>query len=326
MLIVVPNDQIRLVTSTTAALDVHVSYVEATSPITSSASTTPGRQVTAISTATTTAVLSAPASGSVRTVKTLMVRNKSTTTANVVTVLHYDGTTERELYKATVGPGGHLQYSEQTGFGIESRVDVTGDAWGGQVIACMRDGNPSYALSQMQLAGNVAPTPTNISTSIARCELFRPAYGMTANRIRFYGVGAVSAVYQVAIYRYSNLARLTSQVSLTTVANTWGSGDITGLSLTAGELYFVACSVNATGTTAGIGAIGGTTAATTGQIQTTPGALPGGLDADSGYITSYRFQFAVTTGALPTTAATLALPAAWTGGMPAFWLDNNSAA
>lgn len=36
-------------------------------------------------------------------------------------------------------------------------------------------------------------------------------------------------------------------------------------------------------------------------------------------------QFAVTTGALPATAATLAIQAAWTGGMPAFFLDNNNA-
>lgn len=33
-------------------------------------------------------------------------------------------------------------------------------------------------------------------------------------------------------------------------------------------------------------------------------------------------RVAVTTGALPDPAATLAAPAAWTGGMPAIWLDS----
>ncbi len=36
-------------------------------------------------------------------------------------------------------------------------------------------------------------------------------------------------------------------------------------------------------------------------------------------------QFAVTSGALPDPAATLAVQGAWTGGMPAFFLDNSNA-
>lgn len=63
-------------------------------------------------------------------------------------------------------------------------------------------------------------------------------------------------------------------------------------------------------------------AATTGQIQSTPSALPGSLTVNSGYLGTYAFQFAVTTGALPATAATPAAGAAWTGGVPAYWLDS----
>jgi hypothetical protein len=53
-----------------------------------------------------------------------------------------------------------------------------------------------------------------------------------------------------------------------------------------------------------------------------PSARPGNLDADLGYVSSALGQFAVTTGALPNPAATLAVAGAWTGGMPAFFLDN----
>ncbi len=315
------SDKLRLTTSAAVNIDVHASFADF-----DGSTVTPGRLNTPISSATTSDVVASPGSGVYRTVKTLTIRNRSTSTACDVTVIHTDGTNAMELYKATIGPGGHLHYIEEAGFFVESEIRLPGDPWAGQIMACSRDGNPNYVLSQMQLGGNVAPTPTNIATNVARCELFRPAYDITVNRIRFYGVGAVTGVYQVALYRFSDLARLTSQLSITTAANAWGSVDAGGVALTAGNLYFVACSVNATGTTAGIGALGGTVAATTGLISTAPGALPGNMDADSSLISSYRFQFGVSTGALPATAATLVASAAWTGGMPAFWLDNNAAA
>lgn len=126
----------------------------------------------------------------------------------------------------------------------------------------------------------------------------------------------------MAIYKWSDLSRVSQQWTITTRANAWDSQLASSpFLLTAGGRYFVAVSANTTGTTAGIGAVGGTTAAGTGQIQTAPGAMVGSMDYDNGFMSSYRFQFAVTAGALPTTAATPALPAAWTGGMPAFWLD-----
>ena len=65
-----------------------------------------------------------------------------------------------------------------------------------------------------------------------------------------------------------------------------------------------------------------TQAATTGQMQVLPKSFPGNLDIDLGYINGAFAQFAVTTGALPATAATIAVQGAWTGGFPAFWLDN----
>jgi hypothetical protein len=154
--------------------------------------------------------------------------------------------------------------------------------------------------------------------------LFVPEADITVNRIRYFGIGSTTTIYRCAIYRLSGLARLTSELAFSTAADTWGSaGSALNISLTKNTAYFMACSVNATSTTAGIAAIGGTTTATTGRVATAPAALPGSLALGAtAYLDSFQFQFAVTTGALPATAASLAAPAAWTGGMPAFWLDS----
>lgn len=195
--------------------------------------------------------------------------------------------------------------------------------YAGKLAGAYANGDPNLVMALAQNAGAVAATPTNISTSIARCCAFRLPFDLTLNTLRYYGVGATTSIYRAAIYRYSDLARLTSELAFTTSANAWGTiGSSLNLSLTRGTLYFLAVAVNSTGTTAGVMCMGATTAATTGQIQTAPGSLPGSLALTSGYLSTYFFQFAVTSGALPATAATLAAMAAWTGGMPAVWLDN----
>lgn len=206
----------------------------------------------------------------------------------------------------------------------------TGPSWTqphfGYIAAAYADGDPGWMLQAMQRAGNIAATPTGITVSIARCCAFRLPFALTVNKIRFYGVGNVSSAYHVAIYRYSDLARLTADLAFNTTAATWGAvGNNLGLALAKDTLYFIACSVAATGTTAGVACMGGTVAATTGQIACAPQNLPGNLAASAGYLNGYQFQFAVSTGALPNPAATLAAQAAWAGGMPAFFLDSNNA-
>jgi hypothetical protein len=198
-------------------------------------------------------------------------------------------------------------------------------AWATKVIGSFV-ADPTMQTALYMRSGNVAATPNNISTSIARCSLVLPPATITVNRIRWYGVGATTGVYRVALYRLSDLARLTGELSFNTAAATWGSVDAGGITLTAGTPYFVACSVNAAGNTAGVGCVGTTTGATDGQIATAPGSLPGNLLASAGYIGTYLFQFPVTGGALPDPAATLQAQGTWVGGMPAFYLDNDTAA
>ena len=323
LLLTSTSDQIRIVTSAAVSnIQVHASYID----LDTSGTVTPGRKNTVISTATTTSIVASPAASTFRTVKLITVRNTSTTAGSTVEFSHTDGTTPVVLHRGYLGPLSQVQYTEDTGFISISSYDAPTTPWAGAVITTTMNGNPNDALINMQRAGNIAPTPTNISTSVARCETFRPAFAINPNRLRFYGIGATTAVYQAAIYRWSDLARVTAQLALTTVAGSWGSADVTGLTLAANELYFIAVSANATGTTAGLGSVGSTVTSTTGQIATVPTGLPGNMNFSQPYLNSYRFQFAVTTGALPTTAPALVAQSAWTGGMPVFWLDTDNAA
>jgi hypothetical protein len=214
------------------------------------------------------------------------------------------------------------------------RADITwaapvvsaSNSWDGLVIGAYNNGDPYRLLDMATNNGTVAATPTNITTSVARIAYFRPTANITVNKIRYYGVGTVASVYTVAIYNAATLARLTASLTLSTTANTWGSvGSALGVNLVAGTTYFIACSVNTTGTTAGLLCMGPTQAATTGQIAVLPNSYPGNLAANGSAMGAGLAQFAVTAGAMPDPAATIAAQAAWTGGMPAFWLDNNNA-
>lgn len=268
-------------------------------------------------------VVVTPASGT-RRVDWIEIVNTDTVTRTIGVRLN-NGSVTRAEKRWTLAPNKSVQWTPALGWSAQSTATAVGDgAWETQIIAALGADkcSPAQAMLHMQRAGNVACTPTNIATTVARCSLFRPPQDITVNTIRYYGVGATTNVYRVAIYRLSDLARLIAESAFTTTANTWGTAATSlGLALTAGEAYFLACSVNATGTTPGVGCVGGTVAATTGQIQSTPAALPGSLAPASGYLDGYFFQFAVTAGALPDPAATLAAQAAWTGGMPCFFLE-----
>src|SRR5262245_37901390 len=82
------TDSIRIVTSSSAAIDVHASWIDMPSPLLAGSARTPGRQNTDIVTATTTTVVPAPAASVVRDVCTLTVRNTDATASNSIQILH----------------------------------------------------------------------------------------------------------------------------------------------------------------------------------------------------------------------------------------------
>jgi hypothetical protein len=101
------SDLLRLTTSSTSALDVHVSWTDFTS-----SSATAGRTNTLISTATTTTIVASPAASTQRLVKMFSARNRGTA-AQTVTVLHSDGTNIPEVHKVTLSAGDVLLYKDE---------------------------------------------------------------------------------------------------------------------------------------------------------------------------------------------------------------------
>lgn len=126
------SDLLRIVTSAASAVDVHASWVDLASGV-----ATPGRTNTAIVSATTTTVVGSPAASTVRTVKTLSVRNKGAGT-QVVTILHSDGTTIVEVIEATLAPDTSLQYHEAAGWWVtdtQGRAAVVNFQFAGTPVA-----------------------------------------------------------------------------------------------------------------------------------------------------------------------------------------------
>jgi len=114
MILAATTDKFQIVTSAAATLDVHVSYVDASS--TTLAPSGAGKQNTAIVTATTTDVLAAPASSTVRTVLVIKIRNKHATLATDVTWVFDQNGTDFELYKTTLLAGETLEWTPALGF------------------------------------------------------------------------------------------------------------------------------------------------------------------------------------------------------------------
>lgn len=319
LLLTTTSEVIRLITDSLAPIDVHASWVDRSGTM-----ETPGSTNTAINGAAVTTVVAAPAASTARNVRRLSIRNRSGATSCTVVTQIYDGSTSYQIDERVLGPGQSILLYDDGSFLPASTGGPQTRPWYGVVAFAQGDGDPGRGLAWVQNGPTVAATPTNIGTSVARCCSFMLPFDMTVNRIRAYGVGATTSVYRVAIYRMSDLARLTAELAFTTASSTWVSiGSALNVSLAKDTLYFIACAVNATGTTPGVACMGTTVAATTGQINTIPASLPGSLaQGATNYASGNLFQFAVSTGALPNPAATLAAQATWTGGMPAFWLDS----
>lgn len=127
LLLASTSDKIRLTTSSAANVDVHASWVDLASGV-----TTPGRTNTAFSSATTADIVAAPAASTYRTIKTLCIRNRHASLACDVTVIHTDGTNAMELVLATLVAGDALHYDEHHGFTVrdtQGRIKVRNDTF-----------------------------------------------------------------------------------------------------------------------------------------------------------------------------------------------------
>lgn len=109
--LVLTTDKLQLVTDAAVTVDVHASFADL-----NGTTVTPGKQNTAITTATTTDIVASPASSTVRNVKTLHVRNKHATDSVGVTVVYDANATDYEIHKVTLLAGELLEYVEGIGF------------------------------------------------------------------------------------------------------------------------------------------------------------------------------------------------------------------
>ncbi len=126
------TDKLQVDTSSAANLDVHVSWVD----VIVGTSATPGRTVTAISSAANDQdICATPSSGTQRVIKHINIRNRHASTACDVTVVYDANGTDYDLHKATVNAGETLEYQEGIGWfkiataaTADAKVFLTGDA------------------------------------------------------------------------------------------------------------------------------------------------------------------------------------------------------
>lgn len=121
--LVLTTDKVSLITSSTAGIDVHASWVDNVA-----GSMTPGKTNTAVTTAATTDIIAAPASSTVRNVKFVNVRNIHASTSNDVTVQYNANGTLYTLAKCTLLPGEYLIGSEGTWYHYDANGGVYGVA------------------------------------------------------------------------------------------------------------------------------------------------------------------------------------------------------
>lgn len=105
------TDKLQLVTGVAGTVDVLASWVDL-----NGTTVTPGRTVTAITTATTTDIIATPGASTTRNVKTITIRNKDASASVPVTVVYDANGTDYELHKVTLAPGELLEYIEGVGF------------------------------------------------------------------------------------------------------------------------------------------------------------------------------------------------------------------
>jgi hypothetical protein len=104
-----------LITSAAATVDVNASWVDINTSTLAVAA--PGRTNTAITTATTTTIVAGPASGSVRNVKSVFIRNRDTANACIVTArINISGGTICQQISVNLNPGDTLEFVEGVGW------------------------------------------------------------------------------------------------------------------------------------------------------------------------------------------------------------------
>jgi len=107
------TDKLQLTSASAITLDIVASWVDY-----SAGTATPGRSVTAMTTATTSDIVATPAASTTRNVKEITIRNKHASGSTVVTALLDNNGTDYEIYSTNLRAGETLEYIEGVGWFI----------------------------------------------------------------------------------------------------------------------------------------------------------------------------------------------------------------
>jgi hypothetical protein len=118
------DQSLQVVTSAAGSIDFAASWVDLPASGSAEVESADGN----IATATTTTIVAAPASGTDRKVKQLLLRNKSATGV-LVTIRKLVGASQRDVYSATLYNNQSLRYSYETGFTLDAGFATTQTNW-----------------------------------------------------------------------------------------------------------------------------------------------------------------------------------------------------
>lgn len=219
------SDTLRIITTTTASTQYAVRY----SDVTSSA-IAPGESNGTITTATTTTVLSSPAASTVRQVADISVFNASGNATQSVTVVFYNGTTERNLYKCSLRPGDRATFDTRMGWFSDVQYNMLPSNCNQRDIQFTRSKTTQHSINAIgltaQMQPNVAsfepdPLPdlwTDLTAGISLPTSRAIDNTVNAGGLNTNGQGWMSAMKMLD----------TTQTNTSAASNLWGVCDILG--------------------------------------------------------------------------------------------------
>lgn len=151
LLLVDTNDSLEVVTTQALAVDVVAAFIDR-----NGTTDTPGKQLTAISTATTTTVVSAPGASTVRNIKHLSIRNKGASPQGVTVQLDDNGT-NYELISVTLQAGETLLHTEGAWFVYDSTGQVKSGAVNPMTVKVLSGDQSNSTTTLTEVTGLTLP-------------------------------------------------------------------------------------------------------------------------------------------------------------------------
>lgn len=274
LLLTSTSDIIRIVTaSAVSTINVHASYVDNASGV-----ITPGRTNTNITTATTTTIVASPGASTQRNVKTIYIENNNASTSQVVTVQHFDGTTNSDIIQVTLGASENLNMRDD---GSWVHRDAQGAEYGfnPQVQAPYGITGAKAESIPRTLAG--ANTAAVTSGTMVMQAIWLPA-GMVITSLQCHSGTTASATQTnrwMALYDQNRalLRQSTDQTTTVLAANTLYSASITSFTTTYSGIHYIGIMTAATTVNSLVGVTAAASANIRGQTPILTGTSTTGL-------------------------------------------------